>query len=120
MLYKDFSSVLFFDDNNYISNQELYIKNIKINRSSTKQNIVDFIYISQMNINIKDNTITPDLARKNLTGDSNKLLNYTLYKVIHEYALENFDLTSDEKILLEIFIDTYYREDSILLTTTHK
>ena len=39
-----------------------------------------------MHINIKDNNIIPDIARKNLTTNSNELLQYTLNKIIHEYA----------------------------------
>jgi hypothetical protein len=116
LIYKDISSILFFNDHNsFMSNICLYIKNIKINSSYTKQKKVQFLGISEININIKDNNIIPDLARKNLTSDSNKLFKYTIYKIIHEYALENFDLTQDEKTLLKKFIDTYYSEDSILL-----
>ncbi|WP_428739294.1 HD domain-containing protein [Sulfurimonas sp.] len=91
LLHKDINSILFFSNDNYISNKEIYIKNIKTNTHFTKQQKVDFIYISNLCLNIKDN------------------------KIIHEYALKNFDLTSDEKILLKEFIDTYYSEDSILL-----
>lgn len=116
LLYKDFSSALFFDDKNYITENELYIKSIKINRRANKLKRASFIGVSELLINIKDNNLIPDLARKNLTSDSNQLFEYTLYKIIHEYALENFDLTSDEKVLLKKFIDTYYSEDSILLT----
>ena len=116
LLYKDFFSVLFFDNNNYTTNAELYIKNIKINGRPNKLKRASFIGVSELFINIKDNNIIPDLARKNLTSDSNALLEYAIYKIIHEYALENFDLTSDEKVLLKKFIDTYYSEDSILLT----
>lgn len=115
LLYKDYSSVLFFDNNNYITKTELYIKNIKINRRPNKLKRASFIGVSELLINIKDNNIIPDLARKNLTSDSNTVFEYALYKIIHEYALENFDLTSDEKVLLKKFIDTYYSEDSILL-----
>ncbi|DAB38301.1 MAG TPA: hypothetical protein CFH83_06665 [Sulfuricurvum kujiense] len=116
LLYKDYSSVMFFDNNNYMTNTELYIKNIKINGRPNKLKRASFIGVLEQRINIKDNNIIPDLARKNLTSDSNTLLEYAIYKVIHEYALENFDLTSNEKVLLKKFIDTYYGEDSILLT----
>jgi hypothetical protein len=121
LVYKDISAILFFNDyndyNSFMSKIDIYIKNIKINgsRTNTKQDKVNLIGISEININIKDNNIIPDLARKNLISDSNKLLKYTIYKIIHEYALENFELTSDEKVLLREFIDTYYCEDSILL-----
>lgn len=115
LLYRDFSSILFHNEKRYEYNREIYIKNIKMGRLKPEQNIVNFIDISEIHINIKDNNIIPSLDRKSLTNNSNELLQYTLYKIIHEYALKNFDLTSDENFLLKKFIDIYYSEDSILL-----
>lgn len=120
LVYKNLSSTLFFKDKysySYMLDRSIYIKNIKIQRGLRSENkLANMINLSYIHINIKDNKVIPDLARKNLTSDSNTLFNYTIYKIIHEYALENFDLTADEKVLLEEFIDIYYGEDSALLT----
>lgn len=119
LVYKNLSSTLFFkDDYSYMLDRSIYIKNIKIQQRGVRSEnkLANMINLLHMHINIKDNQIIPDLARKNLTSDSNTLFYYTIYKIIHEYALENFDLTADEKVLLQEFIDIYYSEDSVLLT----
>lgn len=118
LIYNNPSSFLKFNNRKYFSNVEYFLKNISIqrrHRSLYDSYFGNFIDVSSIFINIKDNNIFSDIARKSLTSDSEQLLSYTISKIIHEFALENFDLLEEKKALLKQFIDKYYSEDSVLL-----
>ncbi|MGE4517483.1 MAG: hypothetical protein AB7D96_11565, partial [Arcobacteraceae bacterium] len=66
-----------------------------------------------INLNIKNNYLQPNISRTQLIQLSQQELTNAIFKVIHEYALENFDLNEIEKELLKLFILMNY-QDNIL------
>ena len=112
--FDNLSEKVFLNTTNPYNNQDVYLKNIKI--SHFFQNlIIEKCLIKGTIINIKDNLIKSDIARKSLLENSKKQLNEIIFRIIHEYVLENFDLTAEEKILIQKFIDEFYPVKSILL-----
>ncbi|WP_419764471.1 MAG: ATP-binding protein [Arcobacter sp.] len=99
----------------YFSNYNFYIKNIKIKGEINLNNRANFIRIIDMFINIKDNNLISNISRTKLTNDSFELFSYSIRKIIHEFALNNFKLTKENKKLLKEFNSIFYSKDSILL-----
>lgn len=99
-----------FKDKKYpISFGSTFIKNIKINHKYDNFKYCDLIDIKNINLNIKNNYLQPNISRTQLIQLSQQELTNAIFKVIHEYALENFDLNEIEKKLLKIFILMNYQ-----------
>lgn len=96
-----------------ISFGNTFIKNIKINHRYDNFKYCDLIDIKNINLNIKNNYLQPNISRTQLIQLSQQELTNAIFKVIHEYALENFDLNEIEKKLLKIFIQLNYRDNSL-------
>jgi len=95
------------------TNYKCYFKNIKINSLSCKS--LNILSVKDSLINIKNNQLALNVSRKELLKDSRRILNKTIEELVLRYVLDNFDLTPEEKILVQKFIDEYYPEKSILL-----
>lgn len=114
LIYID-NTVITYKKNKYQSNYgNTFIKNIKINHKYDKYVLSDLINVKSINLNIKNNTLTPNVSRTELVLSSQKKLTNLIFKLIHEYALKNFDLSNKEKKLLDIFIKLNYENDSSL------
>lgn len=90
-----------------------FIKNIKINHKYNNYLLVDLINIISINLNIKNNNLLPNVSRSELISTSKQELTNAIFKVIHQYALENFDLKNEEKELLKIFILMNYKNNTL-------
>lgn len=104
-------NILFpFKKNKYsISFKNTFIKNIKINHNYHNFKYCDLVDIKNINLNIKNNYLQPNISRTQLIQLSQQELTNAIFKVIHEYALENFDLKNEEKELLKLFILMNYQ-----------
>lgn len=96
-----------------ISFGNTFIKNIKINHRYDNFKYCDLIDIKNINLNIKNNYLQPNISRTQLIQLSQQELTNAIFKVIHEYALENFDLNEIEKKLLKIFISINYQSNTL-------
>lgn len=88
-----------------------YIKNIRINHRYDNYLIADIINILNINLNTKNNELIPNVSRDKFIYESEKKLTNSIFKLIHQFALNNFDLNEDEKKLLNAFILLNYKED---------
>lgn len=96
-----------------ISFGNTFIKNIKINHKYDNFKYCDLIEIKNINLNIKNNNLQPNISRTQLIQLSQQELTNAIFKLIHEYALENFDLNEIEKKLLKIFISINYQSNTL-------
>lgn len=113
VLHKE-NYIFSFKKNIYpISFGNIFIKNIKINHRYDNFKYCDLIDIKNINLNIKNNYLQPNISRTQLIQLSQQELTNAIFKVIHEYALKNFDLNEIEKKLLKIFIQLNYRDNSL-------
>lgn len=96
-----------------ISFGNTFIKNIKINHKYDNFKYCDLIEIKNINLNIKNNNLQPNISRTQLIQLSQQELTNAIFKVIHEYALENFDLNEIEKKLLKLFISINYQDNTL-------
>lgn len=117
LVYYDNSTLTYQQNKNAYENkfeEQTFIKNIKIKHKYEKYVLSDLINIKSINLNIKNNALTPNVSRENLIKDSEERLTNVIFKVIHEYALENFDLNLEEKELLSKFIKIHFSKDENL------
>ncbi|WP_108061629.1 HD domain-containing protein [Poseidonibacter lekithochrous] len=91
-----------------------FIKNIAL-LHQLDFNLIELVYINNIQLNIKTNFIKNDISRKGILKESENDLNYALGKIIHLFTLKNFDLEEDERFLLNNFIHEFYSEKSFLL-----
>lgn len=101
-----------YKKNKYSNNYgKTFIKNIKVNHKYDKYLLSDLIHITSIDLNIKNNNLIPNISRDKFIFESEKKLTNSIFKLIHQYALNNFDLNEDEKKLLNTFILLNYKED---------
>lgn len=90
-----------------------FIKNIKINHIYDNYKSSNIINIKSINLNIKNNYLQPNISRTELISTSKQELTNAIFKLIHQYALENFDLKNEEKDLLKLFILMNYQSNTL-------
>ena len=90
-----------------------FIKNIKINHKYDNYKSSNIINIKSINLNIRNNYLQPNISRTELISTSKQELTNGIFKVIHQYALENFDLKNEEKELLKLFILMNYQSNTL-------
>lgn len=90
---------------------QVYLKSILLpNLKIILPYLADGVILKNAVINIEDNSFYPNVSRDRIGKDLEEKLCYTIGKALHMWLLDNFDLSFEERKLLNKFIATYYPE----------
>ncbi len=93
-----------------------YIKNVLLSRLKvTIPFLVDGVILKDAIINITNDNFSPNVSRDNLNADCQGVLSYAIGKALHIWILENVAMSSEERNLLEKFIEVCYRDNNCCL-----
>ena len=86
-----------------------YVKNVLL--SGLKISVpylVDGVVLKGAVINIKNPEFVPNVSRNNISTLQQTKLSYAIGKAIHMWIRDNVSLTSEQKGLLDLFIESKY------------
>lgn len=90
---------------------QVYLKSILLpNLKIILPYLADGVILKNAVINIEDNSFYPNVSRDRIGKDLEEKLCYTIGKALHMWLLDNFDLSFEQRKLLNKFIATYYPE----------
>ena len=94
----------------------LYIKNVLISSAHIKiPFLAEGIELKGLVINIANKKIIPNVSRNSINDAQLNSLSYAVGKALHMWICEEGDLKSDEKLLMQTFIDKCYSDKSEFL-----
>lgn len=95
---------------------DVYLRNVLVKDYTLKPWVYfDTLNIDKIQLNIKNPEIITDVSRNNLEKQSDRLLRYSIYKVVHEFLYNNLKMNKIEKKLFAKFLNIYYSQSSVLL-----
>ncbi len=90
---------------------QVYLKSILLpNLKIILPYLADGVILKNAVINIEDNSFYPNVSRDRMGKDLEEKLCYTIGKALHMWLLDNWDLSFEQRKLLNKFIATYYPE----------
>lgn len=93
----------------WISTDQCFMKNVLLSELKLKiPYLVDGINLKGAAINIMNSQFVPNVSRNNVGEAERKELSYAIGKALHMWIRDNADLSSEERDLLTLFIETVY------------
>lgn len=93
-----------------------YVKNVLLSGLRIKiPYLVDGITLKGAVINIFNQEFVPNVSRNNVSILQQKMLSYAIGKAIHLWVRDNAELSLEQKVLLDKFIETKYKETNYCL-----
>ena len=93
-----------------------YLKNVLLSKLRIEiPSLVDRIKLKEAVINITNPEFIPNVSRNDISVQQQKKLSYAIGKALHMWLRDNAGLSSDEKSLLDLFIEKQYGEQNSYL-----
>ncbi len=112
-LKENFDFMFYFNEfDNKINFKKVFNKNVALSWQRIEiPFIINGLEIESMLLNILSKDVIPNVERSRIADfESYYKICYALGRAIHLYVLDNFEMSSNTKILLKKFIDTNYSE----------
>lgn len=111
--YAWFSGYLYGKDN---VTKELYLRDVWIKDFKFHPvNLISSVFLSDVKINILDDSIIPNISRSDLDMQSSNILTNAISKCIYNWMLENNIFHKDDVGIYKRFIDKYFKNKNSLL-----
>jgi molecular chaperone HtpG len=96
--------------------QRFYVKNVMLSEMRVSIPVIlENLKIETGIINILHKNVVPNLARNNINDEIRKEIGYAIGKAMHLWVAENIEMNGEEKILIQEFIEKYYKENNQFL-----
>lgn len=93
-----------------------YVKNILLSGLRIKvPYLVDGVILRGAVINIFNQEFIPNVSRNNISASQQEILSYAIGKAIHLWIRDHAELSTEQKALLDVFIETKYKETNYCL-----
>jgi len=93
-----------------------YVKNVLLSGLRIKiPYLVDGVILKGAVINVLNQEFVPNVSRNNVSVVQQKKLSYAIGKAIHLWIRDHAELSIEQKALLDVFIDTKYKETNSYL-----
>ena len=93
-----------------------YMKNVLLSALRIRiPYLVDGITLKGAVINVFNEKFIPNVSRNNVNISQQEALSYAIGKAIHLWIRDNAKLTLEQKRLLDIFIETKYKDTNYCL-----
>lgn len=93
-----------------------YVKNILLSGLRIKiPYLVDGVILKGAVINIFNREFIPNVSRNNISASQQENLSYAIGKAIHLWIRDHAELSTEQKALLDVFIETKYKETNYCL-----
>ena len=93
-----------------------YMKNVRLSRLNIRiPFLADGIILRGAVINIFNPEFVPNVSRDNVSSAQQQMLSYAIGKAIHLWIRDNAGLPVQQKVLLDKFIETKYKETNCCL-----
>lgn len=95
---------------------KIFIKNVLVSDFAISiPYLIEGINLKSALFNIKNKSVIPNVARNNVSRADSDKISYAIGKALHLWVLDNVKLSSNERELIQIFIDKYYSETNEFL-----
>lgn len=109
----------FTDKYIWVNTDTCYMKNILLSALRIRiPYLVDGIKLKGAVINIFNQEFIPNVSRNSVNISQQEALSYAIGKAIHMWIRDNAELTLEQKSLLNIFIETKYKDTNYCLKHT--
>ena len=93
-----------------------YVKNVLLSGLRIKiPYLVDGVILKGAVINIFNREFIPNVSRNNISASQQEKLSYAIGKAIHLWIRDHAELSTEQKALLDVFIETKYKETNYCL-----
>lgn len=102
-------SAMFTGKYSFEYTDKCYVKNVLLSGLRIKiPSLVDGISLKGAIINITNKEFVPNVSRTNVSDEQQRKLSYIIGKALHIWIRDNVELPSEDRKLLNLFIDTQY------------
>lgn len=106
----------FGDRYSWIKTDTCYVKNVLLRELKLKiPYLVDGVILKGAVINIFNQEFIPNVSRNNISELQQRELSYAIGKAIHLWIRDHAKLSAEQKALLDVFIETKYKETNYCL-----
>lgn len=106
----------FGDRYSWIKTDTCYVKNVLLRELKLKiPYLVDGVILKGVVINIFNQEFIPNVSRNNISELQQRELSYAIGKAIHLWIRDHAKLSAEQKALLDVFIETKYKETNYCL-----
>lgn len=93
-----------------------YVKSVLLSGLRIKiPYLVDGVILKGAVINIFNREFIPNVSRNNISASQQENLSYAIGKAIHLWIRDHAELSTEQKALLDVFIETKYKETNSYL-----
>ena len=93
-----------------------YVKSVLLSGLRIKiPYLVDGVILKGAVINIFNREFIPNVSRNNISASQQEKLSYAIGKAIHLWIRDHAELSTEQKALLDVFIETKYKETNYCL-----